>query len=1128
MSDTNPQGIDETRREKFESDWLEGKPQPLERYLPEQHDQRYEPTLEELVHIEMEFAWKQAFKTSRGDAGSQSRGPLCVEEYVARFPGLGERSVLLRLVQQEYLLRHQFGDRPEATEYMERFPAVVIDNEAVETLVRQQTNGGLASPLRSGQSLDRYRLLDVHGRGAFGNVWRAADSKLDRTIAVKELNARLAGTPDLRSRFEREARIAARLEHPGIVPVYDVGGLDGEHPYYTMKLVRGKTLAEEIAACHGLEKGPARNVHKQKLLSSFLSVCQSVKYAHARNVVHRDLKPQNIVIGEFGETILLDWGLATTSDKTSREPTGPSGTREMPDVYATQAGQIKGTPAYMSPEQARGEVSEIDEQSDIYALGAILHQVLTGHLAVDGGTPDELLENVRAGRINRPRQIDGNIPRPLESICLKAMSHARNDRYDDVARLTSDIESWLADEPVSAYHESIVTRSFRWMRRHRTLVSVAGASIVVAAAGLFIGLLLLGNAWQRERDLRQLADQQRTRAENNLAVALQSVDTFLVRFTEDQRLKTFGMQQLRQEMLLEAEQFYNQLAAQEGDDLQLRLQKTHALSQSAKIGTELGNIERGIEQLNEALEIAGQILVDDPANEAAQLEQAHLQNALGNLYELKGELSRAVEYQNAAMATFARFMEGEHRAEAMEGFYTTQGNMAVAKENRGQYREAEQQYREVIEDLQPLVEATPDDADARRLLATTLSNLGVLLVKITPPSRLEPAIEVYQQGIEHSRAASDLQPEDTESQAHLAMLYFNLGMAFRQMMGKDPSFLDQAEEAYNDALSIQQSVVRDAPEVLDHHHKLAATFGNISTVHFMRNDYRGAEASIRESIELRESVPLAGTTVPLYQYALAGDYFTLKNALLFQDQYEEADAALQKAADILEPLITLYPESVPFLALLVKVYQAQGYSCYLQDRFREAATQLDRAIPLVDELLTKTPNDVQMQSILTSALQLRAESRMRIGDYERGDEDWDRLLELAGSAKRGQLRFGRAGLNVELGEYERAAEQAEDMLALSRQGGDDKLDLAFSAVRIYVLVAAAVSEDKSLAPGRRTDRTAELLDKAMDLLKPLPEENPAAFQSIYGYLASSPEMELLRTHPEFADLMKQGQGDGDF
>lgn len=395
MSDStsDPGHVDEVRRRAFESTWTGGKPSPIEEFLPPEDDPLYLGTLEELVHLELEFAWKQA-----GDEGGRPR----VEDYLQRFPRLDQPQIVARLREQEQEVRRRFA-------------------------------GGTATTFAPGMRLGRYHLMAEHARGGYGSVWRATDTRLGREVALKQLSGGFARHADLRRRFVNEARVTARLEHPGIVPVYDVANLEDDPTFYAMKLVRGKTLAEAIQQAHELPAGNSdRTVEQQRLLSAFLVVCQSMEYAHAAGVLHRDLKPQNIVLSDYGETVILDWGLAKGVDMEAPEAWGDEG------AQLTRAGTVKGTPAYMSPEQAAGQVDEIDERSDVYALGVILYQVLTGRVPFEAPSSEELLAKVIRGDMQPPRALDRSIEPTLEAICLRAMATAPSQRYQGVAELTRE------------------------------------------------------------------------------------------------------------------------------------------------------------------------------------------------------------------------------------------------------------------------------------------------------------------------------------------------------------------------------------------------------------------------------------------------------------------------------------------------------------------------------------------------------------------------------------------------------------------------------------------------------------------------------------------------------------------
>ena len=477
--------VDESARREFESAWRTGQAQPIEQFLPDQSSDLYLPTLEELVHIDLEFGWKV---NAGRPLSSQSpgSGPPLVEHYLSRFSPLNEPHILLRLLKQECAVRRQCGQAPTESELRRRFPAPLLDNDLIQTLVARGEAQAAppASPGSAPDELARYSLLNEHASGGFGTVWRATDSKLSRQVAVKQLRERLTSEPEIRKRFAREARICARLEHPGVVPVYDAGNLDGGRPFYAMKFIQGETLADAIARFHKIpRRDESRRLERIKLLTHFLSVVRTMEYAHSRGVIHRDLKPQNVVLGDFGEAYVVDWGLAKVLDEKEPETAAAESSEVPSDMAVTQPGTVQGTPAYMSPEQAAGNVAYVDEQSDLYALGAMLYQILTGKLPIEGESRDGILEQVLIGEPPRPRSIDGSIHPGLEAICQKAMAKQKRGRYQTAAELTRDLQSFLADEPVSAFREPWTSRLARWGRRRRTLVVTSGVALLLIALG---------------------------------------------------------------------------------------------------------------------------------------------------------------------------------------------------------------------------------------------------------------------------------------------------------------------------------------------------------------------------------------------------------------------------------------------------------------------------------------------------------------------------------------------------------------------------------------------------------------------------------------------------------------------
>lgn len=376
----------------------------------------------------------------------------------------------------------------------------------------------------------RFRVLRPHAKGGLGQVYVAHDEELPREVALKEIQDRFADNVDHRKRFLLEAEITGGLEHPGIVPVYGLGQYADGRPFYAMRFIGGDNLGEAIKRFHRADGDKQRDAGERslslrKLLRRFQDVCNAIAYAHSRGVLHRDLKPGNIMLGKYGETLVVDWGLAKTGVGGQQGAAGKSASSATTQRYVapddsksgvlteailqprtsgsaeTVAGSAIGTPQYMSPEQAAGRLDLLGPESDVYSLGATLYCLLTGKTPFEDADTGTILKRVQQGDFPRPRQISSAIPTPLEAICLKAMAGQPKDRYLSPRDLAEDIEHWLAEEPVSAWSEPMSVKIGRWVKRHKPLVSGLAAAVTVAMFAGAVGLF-----WQQSEQNRRATE----------------------------------------------------------------------------------------------------------------------------------------------------------------------------------------------------------------------------------------------------------------------------------------------------------------------------------------------------------------------------------------------------------------------------------------------------------------------------------------------------------------------------------------------------------------------------------------------------------------------------------------------
>jgi eukaryotic-like serine/threonine-protein kinase len=331
-----------------------------------------------------------------------------------------------------------------------------------------------------------YAITREIARGGIGRVFEARDLRLGRQVAIKEL---LPKNRDAARRFEREARITARLQHPAIIHVYEAGVWPGGEPFYAMPLVPGRSLDKVVAERKTLDE-------RLGLLPNVIAVADALAYAHNANVIHRDLKPANVLVGEFGETVVIDWGLAKDLGVYS-DPKESLQMRLRATAEETMSGSVVGTPAYMPPEQARGD--SVDQRADVYALGALLYKVLAGEPPYSGSGAKAVLDQVKQGPPVPVQEREPGAPPDLIAIVTKAMARNPDDRYITAAELAQDLKRFETGQLVGAHRYTIGELLWRWLRRHRVTVSIAG---VAAIALIVIGLFSL----QRVVDARHKAD----------------------------------------------------------------------------------------------------------------------------------------------------------------------------------------------------------------------------------------------------------------------------------------------------------------------------------------------------------------------------------------------------------------------------------------------------------------------------------------------------------------------------------------------------------------------------------------------------------------------------------------------
>jgi eukaryotic-like serine/threonine-protein kinase len=813
------------------------------------------------------------------------------------------------------------------------------------------------------ESRERYTLTHLHAKGGMGRVWLARDTALGRQIALKELRPDQSDNSIVWSRFLYEAKITAQLEHPGIVPVYEVR--EGEAPYYTMRFVRGRTLSEATRAYHKKRAaGEADPLGLVELLNAFVGVCQAVAYAHSRGIIHRDLKGQNVVLGEFGEVMVLDWGLAKriapdqqaegpaqqaagTMPVVANPPTGPtliastqdedsavpeardgspgpvsrsssdpgsnghahhqasptSGPGHRPSRESgagpdgTMQGQLLGTPAYMAPEQAQGRHNLVDERTDVYGLGAILYEVLTGRPPFIAPKTVEILRKVCKEPPIPPRQIVPAVSPGLEAVCLKALRKAKDERYPSALLLAQDVQRWLADEPVRAYDEPWVSRALRWARRHKTLVSTAASLLVTATITLAVSTVLVSS----ERNEAEAQGQQARQAVNLLT-----------------QVKDIGFEdQLdpkQEEFLQHALAYYEQFTGRAARDPAVRLEHGLAYQQMGDIQRKLGKPTKSEQAYRKATEIL------EPMATAAQA--------------------------------------GPEPKRALAQTRTLLGNLLVHLS--GDQDQIEALYRQAIETQQTLASAPAATTEDRLHLGQTLKSQADLL---RFHGQFTRAKSVYDKALAVLKPARAADAKNHEVRNELALAIDARGLVYRELGQIKP-----AEQDFRRALELLNALVADFPTVSRYRESLAKAYNDLGVLEQDTGDLAAAETNLRRELPLVERLAQDFPARPEHSRQRARTLYNLGRVLLAQDRLVEAEPILRRAVEVNGAIATQYPDDLQIRFDLAKCHHNLGEFLLEKGDAKRAITSFLKASEINEGLVKASPGFPRYRSLQATSL----------------------------------------------------------------------------------------------------------------------------------------------------------------
>ena len=907
------ESINEDLRKEFEQRWLRGKPGKIENYLPPANDPCYLGTLEELVHIEIELAWKQRIHDVQDRVGGSDQTtdqPAPIESYLVRFTNLDNPEILARLLKQECLVRKQVGMPLSKEMCQTRFPDLDLQQAGILPYLdfhssdSSDTPGATLAPEDPGDEtitlplhFADYELLEEIGRGSMGIVYRSKQISNPRIVAIKILRTKLLDTSSdgAINRFQQEIKAAAKLRHENIVCVFDVNKTKGHH-FFSMQYVRGKSLAEMTL------RRPIENQAAAKYLEQ---VARAIHYAHRSGILHRDLKPANILIDDDTDRPLVaDFGLAKISGQ------GHS---------ITSIGETVGTPSFMSPEQVR-DAAEVTEQSDVYSLGATLYSILSGKPPFFAARSSETLRQLIEEYPVPLRQLNTNVDRDLETICMKCMRKKPSLRYASADELANDLECYLSGKKIRARPHVELSKVFRSVNRNHRLL-IAG---IISAALLIGGSITLSYRFFISANSNANSIERMVKAEDVVSIAVR-------------------------DLIDEQSTIITPNSASEKKTLEQFLRYYSSLVASAQNKT-----------------------TDSQVTAMARLQMARIETSLGNLKVAERLLRTTIRHlgegtsPTAKSTGFRLGLMDPHSAVLMA---RTWFSLGIVDQRMGNIDRAMKDFQHASEFLDYLMGAFPNRTDVQLLAADNYVKMGQLALtrrRWAPAKKyFDGAIRWYQQLLE--------QPQPHSAAFMGIARCYKYRSEGEQLQGNQRGYRQYLEASYQE---LEQIV--ETPEyvpTIKTIRPLMMTCRDLGNAYAAATIFDALHAKTailwyEKAFRLSQKLPLSNDPTGTYQALKADILIGWAASLSAVGRDKEALDKCQIALKIWQPINEQHPNNPTFVCQRAV---AMGQLARVQinlGNVTEAREDLTRAKQMLSKLLRKYPGKAQFSTELEKILRL--------------------------------------------------------------------------------------------------------------------------------------------------------------